>query len=133
MATSRGLRNYNPGNIRISTVKYRGEVVPSKDRAFKQFSTMAYGYRAMFVILRTYYQKYHLTTIRKMIHRWAPPSENDTQNYVDHVARWSGIPADTTLEISSREMMCAVVAAMSRMENGVKADMNDIIKGWYLI
>lgn len=133
MATSRGLRNYNPGNIRISSVKYRGEVVPSKDRAFKQFSTMAYGYRAIFVILRTYYQKYHLTTIRKMIHRWAPPSENDTQNYVDHVARWSGIPADKTLEISSREMMCAVVAAMSRMENGIKADMNDIIKGWYLI
>lgn len=45
---SRGLKNHNPGNIRQSATKYIGEVRPSQDKSFKQFSSMAYGYRAMF-------------------------------------------------------------------------------------
>lgn len=46
--TPRGLRNNNPGNIRLSSTKYQGEVQPSQDTAFKQFESMAYGYRAIF-------------------------------------------------------------------------------------
>ena len=46
---SRGLANCSPGNIRQSKTRYQGEVVPSRDKAFKQFQTMAWGYRAMFV------------------------------------------------------------------------------------
>ncbi|MBX9055585.1 structural protein P5, partial [Parabacteroides merdae] len=49
--TARGLRNNNPGNIRINGDLFQGEVRPSKDKSFKQFTTMAYGYRAMFKIL----------------------------------------------------------------------------------
>ena len=52
--TTRGIRNCNPGNIRNSKTKYLGEVRPSRDAAFKQFETMAWGYRAMFVLLHTY-------------------------------------------------------------------------------
>ena len=48
---SSGYRNCNPGNIRISGTRYKGEVVPSQDTAFKQFESMAYGYRAMFVLI----------------------------------------------------------------------------------
>lgn len=44
--TARGLRNNNPGNIRINDDLFQGEVRPSKDKSFKQFETMAYGYRA---------------------------------------------------------------------------------------
>ena len=47
----RGLRNNNPGNIRINDDLFQGEIRPSKDKSFKQFTTMAYGYRAMFKIL----------------------------------------------------------------------------------
>ena len=64
---TRGLRNNNPGNIRINGDLFQGEVRPSKDKSFKQFETMAYGYRAMFVILRNYIRNYKLDTIRKMI------------------------------------------------------------------
>ena len=56
----RGLRNNNPGNIRINGDLFQGEVRPSKDKSFKQFETMAYGYRAMFVILRNYIRNYKL-------------------------------------------------------------------------
>ncbi|MCH3994277.1 MAG: structural protein P5 [Prevotella sp.] len=133
MLKSRGLRNNNPGNIRISGIKYQGEIRPSKDRNFKQFVNMSYGYRAMFVILRTYYNRYGLNTISKMIQRWAPSNENDTTAYITHVSVWSGIPKNATLEITSKAMMCAVVAAMSRMENGTRANMLDVRKGWELI
>lgn len=63
----RGLRNNNPGNIRINSDLFQGEVRPSKDKSFKQFETMAYGYRAVFRILSNYYRNYKLDTIRKMI------------------------------------------------------------------
>lgn len=38
----RGLRNNNPGNIRINDDLFQGEIRPSKDKSFKQFTTMAY-------------------------------------------------------------------------------------------
>lgn len=129
---SRGLRNCNPGNIRRSAVRYRGEVQPSRDSAFKQFETMAYGYRAMFVLLDTYARRYSLRTIRTMIGRYAPHSENDTRAYVETVSRLSGIEADAPLDTRSHDEMVAVVAAMSRVENGAAADMEQVEQGWTL-
>lgn len=38
---TRGLRNNNPGNIRINTDVFQGEITPSKDKSFKQFRSMA--------------------------------------------------------------------------------------------
>ena len=70
--TTRGIRNCNPGNIRNSKTKYLGEVRPSRDAAFKQFETMAWGYRAMFVLLHTYSRNGY-RTLRQMIMRYAPP------------------------------------------------------------
>lgn len=66
----RGMRNRNPGNIRRSATKYLGEVAPSRDAAFKQFETMAWGYRAMFVLLDSYSRKGY-RTIRQMVSRYA--------------------------------------------------------------
>ncbi len=40
---SRGLQNCNPGNIRQSKVRYKGEVRPSRDPAFKQFESLCMG------------------------------------------------------------------------------------------
>jgi hypothetical protein len=129
---SRGLRNNNPGNIRLDGTKWRGEVHPSRDGAFKTFETMAWGYRAMFVVLNTYREKYGLRTIRQMVGRWAPPCENDTAAYVDAVARWSAVGADCRVDTTDSDAMMPIVAAMSRMENGTPAVMADIEEGWGL-
>ena len=133
MAKSRGYRNNNPGNIRINGDKFQGEVIPSQDKEFKQFESMAYGYRAIFKILRNYQINYKLNTIRQMISRWAPKQENDTANYISVVSEISGIPADDPIRTDNREMMIRIVAAMSRVENGIDADMVDIIDGWNLL
>ena len=119
---SRGIDNCNPGNIRLSKVFYRGEVQPSQDAAFKQFSSMEWGYRAMFVLLDTYARRYGLNTIRGMISRYAPPSENNTEAYIAAVCEWTGIAADEVLDTRSRRDMVPIVVAMSRIENGCPAE-----------
>ena len=108
----RGLRNRNPGNIRRSAVRYKGET-ESDDAAFKTFASTAWGYRAMFVLLHTYRVRHRIATLRGMIARWAPPSENDTGAYL-------------------RPTMTRIAAAMARVENGVEPDEAEIAEGWRL-
>ena len=129
---SRGLRNNNPGNIRRSKVRYKGEVRPSRDPDFKEFSTMAYGYRAVFVLLDTYRSRYGLTTIRQMLNRYAPPTENFTEGYVRFVADYSGVMPDEIIDTRSERDMIPIVAAMSKIENGVAANIADVERGWEL-
>jgi len=128
----RGLRNNNPLNIRKNSDVFQGEVNPGRDGQFKQFKTMAYGYRAGFKILFNYYHKYKLDTIRKMVTRWAPPKENHTEKYIKAVSDYVGIPADDLLSFE-REQMIRIVAGMSKVENGREAVMSDVITGWNLL
>lgn len=129
---SRGLANNNPGNIRRSKVRYRGEVRPSRDPEFRQFETPAWGYRAIFVLLDTYRRRYGLDTLRGMITRWAPPVENRTDAYIRAVADDTGLDPDERLDTRDRRTMVPVAAAISRVENGVKADRAEVERGWEL-
>ena len=128
----RGLRNNNPGNIRINNDLYQGGVRPSRDNEFKKFKTMAYGYRAIYRTLLTYYRIYRLETIRQMISRWAPPEENKTDAYIKAVSDYAGIPADDLISFD-REQMIRIVAGMSKVENGRIANMSDLIARWNLL
>lgn len=128
----RGLRNNNPGNIRQNSIRYSGEIQPSKDAAFKQFQSMAYGYRAMFVVLHTYARKHGIDTIERMISRYAPANENHTQAYIDTVSAESGVSATSHLTSTNADVMIPIVAAMSRVENGVFANMHEVVEGWDL-
>lgn len=129
---SRGLRNRNPGNIRRSGVRYKGEVRPSTDPQFKQFGSMALGYRAIFVLLDTYRIRYGLDTVRTMISRWAPPSENDTAAYIDAVCRRTGLAPDRPIDTRDRATMVPLAAAISRVENGTDAVAEEVEAGWEL-
>jgi hypothetical protein len=129
---SRGLRNNNPGNIRQSTVKYQGEISPSADPAFKQFKSIIWGYRAMFMLLHTYQKKHGLNSLKSMIERYAPPHENHTDGYLKAVCNWSGISAEQVLNTLDGTCMIPIVCAMSRVENGVQAIRGDAEAGWKL-
>ena len=128
----RGLRNNNPGNIRISKTKYLGEVQPSQDSSFKQFQSIDYGYRAMFVLLEHYYKARGLKTIRQIINRYAPASENNTEAYIQQVASICFRSADEEIDITNKDEMVLLVSAMSRVENGRIANVDDVIRGWNL-
>ena len=125
------MRNNNPGTserIAMSSKERR-----QADKEFKQFKSMAYGYRAIFKILSNYYRNYKLDTIRKMISRWAPENENNTDAYIKAVSDYAGIPADDPINVNDREQMIRIVAGMSKVENGREADMSDVITGWSLL
>lgn len=129
---SRGLRNNNPGNIRISSSNWQGKITPSKDKEFEQFTSMAYGYRAIFCILRTYIQNYQLKTIPQIVERWAPRNENNTDAYIDFVVRQTKIERTATFDHLSYSALVLIVAAVSQMENGTPAVMADVEAGWKL-
>ena len=132
----RGIRNNNPLNIRRSGDKWQGLKAQQEDREFYQFSEMAYGWRAAFVILcKTYYGKYKLKTIRALITRWAPPKENNTEAYIRRVTDRIGIGPDRELgspqEHPAQWMMIAM--AMAIVECGTaQLDYLSMLKGFEL-
>jgi hypothetical protein len=107
-------------------------VAKSSDKAFRQFESMAWGYRAMFVLLHTYALRYRCRTLRDYISRYAPPSENNTEAYIRRVARATHLLDNDRLDTLSKPMMVQVVAAMSEVENGVPANLNEVVDGWEL-
>jgi len=127
---SRGLRNNNPLNIRKNDEQFQGEI-KGKDRSFKTFSSLPYGYRAGFIILGTYLSK-GLNTIEKIVTHWAPPAENDTESYISNVERWSGVPRKKALTVRDGSDYILIVAAMSFVENGQNADISVVQAGFNL-
>ena len=75
-----------------------------------------WGIRAMARILQNYQDRHGLRTVREMINRWAPPSENDTDSYVRSVARRTGIDPDVPINV--RTEMFPLVSAIIVHENG---------------
>ena len=67
-----------------------------------------------------------------MVTRYAPPIENHTENYIRYVSEWSGVGVDVPLDTQSDKVMIPVVAAMSRIENGIPAVLADVDAGWNL-
>lgn len=137
---TRGVRNNNPLNIRRNNTKWQGLSATQTDKSFFQFTSMAYGYRAAFKTLQTYILNKYDTDkdgtaneLEDVIMRWAPPCENNTDVYIATVEKRSGISRHTILNRNNREQLVAVVAAMSYVENGVPANMDDVMKGWELI
>lgn len=120
---TRGIRNNNPLNIRHSSSKWQGMARRQSDRAFVQFTNRKYGYRAAFVLIRSYIGLHHANTIGKIIARWAPSSDgNNTQAYIQFVSQTSGIPADEPLRFSDQEKMVSIVRSMAQMESAIIED-----------
>lgn len=121
---TRGLRNNNPGNIREGkgdSTFWVGERATDDDPSFEEFNSMPHGIRAAVVLFRNYQNLYGLNSIRKMITRWAPPNENDTERYIAHVSARTGIPPDAPLNLRSAQL-APFLRAVFREENGPLAD-----------
>lgn len=104
---NRGMRNYNPANIRHSASRWRGMYHNQYDSDFVVYVNMTYGIRALICLLRTYYTKYHLTSVYEIISRYAPPSENNTDEYIDYVASHVKIDKHADLQLSfSKKYPC---------------------------
>ena len=139
----RGLRNNNPLNIRHSKDQWEGAAEHQTDKSFVQFKTMAYGYRAAWRTLHTYYKrlrdrKKHFT-VENIINRWAPPTENDTKAYIQSVLILSSIGGKENLLPPSNPLgydkLSRLIAAMTVIENGIhitQVDEEAICQGYKL-
>lgn len=124
--TPRGIRNFNPGNIRHAKgVRWQGMAVAQGDTAFVQFTAPRWGIRAIARVLITYQDKRlavdgsRIDTVREFIERWAPPSENDTNSYTVTVARALGLhPDHEGVDVYDFDVMRTLVVAIIRHENG---------------
>ena len=126
----RGLRNNNPGNIRITKDKWQGLKPVQEDKEFSQFTEMKWGYRALIRTLQNYRRRHGCQTIADFISRWAPPSENNTGGYISRVCKEMQVPNSFVPDVDDKATMCAFAAAISQVENGVPAVMKDIEAGW---
>ena len=129
----RGIRNCNPGNIRITKDKWQGLRPTQTDSEFFQFTEMKWGYRALIRTLQNYRRKQGCKTIADFISRWAPRTENNTSGYITRVCREMQVPTSFVPDVDDKGTMCALAAAISQVENGIPAVMADVEAGWGLL
>jgi hypothetical protein len=123
---TRGFRNRNPGNIDHQPAnRWQGladppiEAVPPGARArFARFISHEYGIRALALLLTTYQDRHGLRTIRGIISRWAPGSENNTEAYIAAVARQLGRHPRAELDLHSYGDLRPLVEAIITHELG---------------
>ena len=105
---ARGIRNDNPLNIRRTKDRWTGMRERQTDKAF--------------VLLRGYIGR-GADTIGRIIARWAPSRDgNDTQAYIRHVSRSTGIGAGQALSFEDKDALVEIVRSMAHMESGIIED-----------
>lgn len=126
----RGIRNNNPGNIRLSKIKWQGQrMTKLSDLSFVEFISPTYGVRALMKILLTYYFKYGLNTVESILNRYAPPCENATDSYAYHVSQLLGVRRRQQIDVPSNEDLVMLAKAITVHENGKPP--KDYPKYWY--
>lgn len=115
--SARGLRNNNPGNIEASNQNpWVGQV--GSDGRFAKFETPEHGIRALGKNLLSY-QSQGIDTIKEIINRWAPASDNnDTSAYISAVCKQLGVKPDQQIDTSNPNTLKALCAAIIHHENG---------------
>lgn len=113
----------NPGNLRYSVKNnWIGQIDPSN--GFCQFSSMDAGLRALCITIDSYRIHHHLLSIRELITRYAPPTENDTAEYIRFVASAVGISEDAS-PFNSDSYFLRFVGAICLIETGYRLTSDD--------
>lgn len=125
----RGIRNNNPGNIRLSPTRWKGQRNFQFDPAFVEFTSPLLGLRALMRLLLTYHFKYGLDSVTAIINRYAPPHENATDGYIHQVAKRLGVERMARIDLRQPETLIRLCRAIVRHENG--APHKDYPQDWY--
>lgn len=115
----RGLSLNNPGNIKKGN-DWKGIASKQEDSVFDTFNTPEDGIRAMVKVLKSYKTKHGLDTIKGIVSRYAPSSENDTNAYVKRVANSMKIAENEKLNLSDRNQMLSFIKSIIQVEQGMQ-------------
>lgn len=144
---TRGIRNNNPMNIRVSKANnWVGKIKKGKkDPQFEEFTDMMYGVRAAIRIIRNYVRMYGIDNIKELIERWAPEEDgNDTLAYIQYVVkvikmnfkmlgdekRADSITLYSPVDINDFFFMKALIMAMCKLESRYVMDDETFIRAW---
>ena len=109
-------------NIRAGQAQWLG--MTGTRKGFVEFDSQEHGIRAWLVLMRSYRRRYGCRTIRQIVTRYAPPSENNTERYIQYccqtVVLGDGVP------IGQDIMYAMLGVAMARMETGVRLDISEV-------
>ena len=132
----RGMRNNNPLNIRyVEKNRWQGRVAAKnkKDTEFEEFIALYWGFRAAFILIFNYMNKYRRNTINDIISTWAPAQDgNATGWYIEEVADRIGISSDSDINFKDGQLMMQLVQEMARVECGKFFELPVIAHGYYL-
>jgi hypothetical protein len=115
----------NPMGVRKTSITWQGEVAGG-DTGFETFDTAEDGIRAGARCLLTYFRQHGCHTVREIITRFAPSSDNNpTAKYAAYVAGYMGDvlghpinEGSTILDLEDLRQIEALVAAIIHFENG---------------
>jgi hypothetical protein len=124
--TPRGIRNNNPGNIRIGPSRWQGQRAAQGDAEFIEFDEPLMGLRALMRLLLIYNVRHGLDTVASILNRYAPPHENATDLYAHNVASALGVKRTDVIDLKDAAVLAALARAIVRQENGKPPE-----GGWY--
>jgi hypothetical protein len=112
--TTRGFRNNNPGNlIFVPTRNWHGRKTPRTDTKFDQFVELPYGVSAMLKVLAENIDAGK--TLKELIYKYAPPSENNTASYLNSATKKVGLSsADSKM---NRTHLKSLTITLIQLEN----------------
>jgi hypothetical protein len=115
----RGLRNNNPGNIEYGPfARSQGSGGAEDAGRFAVFKDAQDGLNALAELLRNYVGR-GIDSVRKIIQKYAPAGENNTEAYIASVAKRLGVDPDQKLNLrTDAGQMAGMVDAIVRVENG---------------
>lgn len=119
------VRRNNPGNLEWLTGGDQWLGADESGRSwsprFTVFKNMTYGLRALLVNMNTQIARGH-NTISKLIYVWAPPHENNTEEYINNVAKQTGKDRDNYELVSivkDKNTSIAIARAIAMIEGGI--------------
>ena len=125
--------NHNPTNIRKSKYNWEGKtdtpqklIKEGRSTDFEAFVSDYYGLRAALVNLKNGYFSKGYNTVAKIIYRWAPPTENNTEGYINYVCKVMGVDRDLVLDYNNKNTMFLLLKAIAKRDGGFNGD--EIIK-----
>ncbi len=106
-------RNNNPGCLRYSKFTISKGAI-GKAYGFAVFPDEETGMRAIAALLQS--NSYKDLSIAEAIFRYAPPHENDTENYKKHLEKMTGLTADKKICTLTNAELSKVVQAIRKVE-----------------
>ena len=100
--------------------------VTGERKGFAEFDNTEHAVRAWLLLMRTYRRRYGCRTIRQIVTRYAPPSENDTRGYIGHCCRYLLMDQDDELLLDME--YCQLGVAMARMETGTAMENRELYR-----